>query len=50
MLFQNNIGTPAIAELTAAAPAIIPQNIILKRRVFVRTWRSVPPQVKLSVS
>lgn len=46
MLFLNNIGTPAVS----AAPAVIPQNTVLKRQVFVRTWWSVPPQVTLSVS
>lgn len=35
-LSQNNTGTPAMAELTAAAPAVIPQNTILKRQVFCK--------------
>jgi len=48
MLFQN-IGTRAITELTAAAPAVITQNIILEKQFFVRMLWSVPPQVKLSV-
>lgn len=50
MLSQNNTGVPAVAEQTAAAPAVIPQNTILKRQVFLRMWWSLPPQVKLSVS
>lgn len=50
MLSQNNTGVPAIAERTAAAPAVIPQDTILKRQFFVRMWWSLPPQVKLSVS
>lgn len=35
-LSQNNTGMPAMAELTAAAPAVIPQNTILKRQVFCK--------------
>lgn len=50
MNFQNNIGTPAIPELIANAPAVIPQNIFLKRQPFVGTWWSVPPWVQLSLS
>lgn len=50
MNFQNNIGTPAIPELIANAPAVIPQNIFLKRQSFAGTWWPVPPRVELSVS
>lgn len=35
MLLQNSTGTPATAELTGAAPAVISQNIILKRQRFL---------------
>lgn len=36
MLSQNNTGVPAIAERTAAAPAVIPQDTILKRQFFCK--------------
>lgn len=38
MQFQDDIGILTVAELAAAAPAINPQNIILKRQFFVRMW------------
>lgn len=43
MQFQDNIGTLTVAELAAAAPAVNPQNIILKRQFFVRVCVVVYP-------